>query len=170
VRRAVAFAVMAGLFGTGLSACSSGTRDRSIPNPQAHAKLLANGSPTGICVAVARTRRERNIGLSFRLSLPSREGMAFIYSPPSQPLFYMKETAIPLVVVWVAPDGRVLGNTPMAPYSETLHPAPDTVAMTVELAPADWADLAPTAKSMSLGGTCQSSVTAGYVGSQRNRF
>jgi uncharacterized membrane protein (UPF0127 family) len=73
--------------------------------------------PSGAVYAVelARTPEEQAQGLMFRESLPERTGMLFLFSDASPHQFWMKNTMIPLDIVWLDGSGRVLfvsANTP----------------------------------------------------------
>ncbi len=66
-------------------------------------------------VDVARTPEEISQGLMYRESLPPRTGMIFLFSDSSPRHFWMKNTMIPLDIIWMDREGRVLfisANTP----------------------------------------------------------
>lgn len=58
-------------------------------------------------VEVARSRAERNFGLSWRRSLPAMGGMLFVY--PDKPLveMWMANTYLALDMLFIGPDGRI---------------------------------------------------------------
>jgi uncharacterized membrane protein (UPF0127 family) len=58
-------------------------------------------------VEIARTREEQAQGLMFRQSLAPDSGMLFPYAPPQNASFWMKNTLIPLDMVFIRPDGTV---------------------------------------------------------------
>jgi uncharacterized membrane protein (UPF0127 family) len=69
---------------------------------------------------VAATPQMRSKGLMFRRSLESEAGMLFLFPKPGQLSFWMKNTFIPLDMVFVSSDWRVVGfveNVP--PQTET---------------------------------------------------
>ena len=69
-------------------------------------------------VEVARTADEQARGLMFRESLPEDGGMIFPMSPPRFASFWMKNTVIPLDIIFIGPDHRVLNVAANAvPYS-----------------------------------------------------
>lgn len=58
-------------------------------------------------VEVARTVAEQARGLMFRTSLAPDRGMLFPFSPARRASFWMKNTLIPLDIVFIRPDGRI---------------------------------------------------------------
>ena len=57
---------------------------------------------------IARTPEEQAQGLMYRESLPERTGMLFLFSDSAPHHFWMKNTMIPLDMVWMDSSGRVL--------------------------------------------------------------
>jgi uncharacterized membrane protein (UPF0127 family) len=152
-----------------LAACSGGG-DSATVVATPHRSLVVNDSPTPICVAVATSVAQQVAGLSHRPSIPEKEGMAFPFSRPAAQLFTMKDTAIPLSIVWVGTGGTVLGSTSLTPFDETSKPSPGPIVMAVELSPPDWGPLAATARTMTLGQVCDGTITAGLPGAKPSQF
>ncbi len=85
-------------------------------------------------IEVMVTDQERALGLMFRRSLPENSGMLFIYDPPQQATMWMRNTFIPLDMVFISPDARVHRIEAHAePFSETLIPSEGEVAAVLEL-------------------------------------
>ena len=59
-------------------------------------------------VEVADDASERATGLMNRPEMASSRGMLFLYDSPVQATFWMKNTLIPLDMIFVSPEGRVL--------------------------------------------------------------
>jgi uncharacterized membrane protein (UPF0127 family) len=58
-------------------------------------------------VEVARTPDEQARGLMYRRSLADDRGMVFPYDPPRAVGFWMKNTYIPLDIIFIRADGRI---------------------------------------------------------------
>jgi uncharacterized protein len=85
-------------------------------------------------IEVATTTREQALGLMFRRSLPENAGMLFLYDPPQPTAMWMKNTLIPLDMVFIAPDGKVLrieSNT--EPFSTAVIPSEGAISAVLEL-------------------------------------
>ncbi len=64
----------------------------------------------GQCVTVelAGTDEERMNGLQFRNELDRQSGMLFIFSRPGPYSFWMKDTFIPLDMIWIDEERRIV--------------------------------------------------------------
>ncbi len=59
-------------------------------------------------VEVADTQAEREQGLMYRESMKADEGMLFVFQENDQHNFWMKNTLIPLDMVWISEDKKVV--------------------------------------------------------------
>jgi len=71
-----------------------------------------------LAVEVAGTSRERYLGLRNRESLPNGTGMLFAYPSPSERSFTMKDTQVPLDMIFVNGSMRVINIEHAEPDSE----------------------------------------------------
>lgn len=93
------------------------------------------GKRTRFQVEVARTSEEQAKGLMFRESLPPNEGMIFPFPSPRMASFWMKNTFIPLDIVFIRSDGTITNiaeNT--VPQSLTPVSSTEPVAAVLEVA------------------------------------
>ena len=73
------------------------------------------GSKT-FTLEVAADDPSRQHGLMQRDSMPSDHGMIFVFAESQRLSFYMKNTRIPLDIVFVGPDRAVVSIKQMKPY------------------------------------------------------
>ena len=71
-------------------------------------------------VEVAKTEAEKLKGLQGRDSLESDEGMLFVYDEPQEVAFWMKDTHIPLDIIFIGEDEEVISVKEGTPMSEDL--------------------------------------------------
>lgn len=86
-------------------------------------------------VEVARTPEQQAQGLMFRQSLAPNRGMLFVHEAPRPASFWMKDTLIPLDIIFIRPDGtiaRIAENT--VPLSLDPVPSLEPVSAVLEIA------------------------------------
>jgi uncharacterized protein len=71
--------------------------------------LPAGADPVTVRVEVARREEERRRGLMFRTHLDEDAGMLFLFERPQQLTFWMRNTDIPLDIIFIEPSMRILG-------------------------------------------------------------
>lgn len=97
--------------------------------------LITAGGEKKIDIEVAATMAEQMRGLMFRTSLADGNGMLFPYTPARELTMWMKNTYIPLDMVFIRPDGvvhRIEVRT--EPLSETVISSGGPMAAVLELA------------------------------------
>lgn len=89
--------------------------------PKANVKILPNGGAAlDVTAEIADTDATRERGLMYRKQLGAFDGMLFIYPAPAHLVFWMKNTYIPLDMIFIGADGRVVGVVENAqPLTET---------------------------------------------------
>jgi uncharacterized membrane protein (UPF0127 family) len=86
-------------------------------------------------VEIAVTQAEQARGLMFRKSLAPDRGMLFTYKRPQPVAYWMKNTLIPLDIIYIQPDGRILSIVRNArPHDETPLPSGGLVLGVLEIA------------------------------------
>lgn len=111
----------ADILGTGNAAPTPATERLTVIAPSGQQRHIAY-------VEVAKTKETRTIGLQGRLSLGADSGLLMVYDEPQDISVWMKDTYIPLDVVFIDKTGRITAieeNT--LPQSEReIGPVPNT--------------------------------------------
>jgi len=76
------------------------------PAPSTLKMTLPDGQP--LQVEIADTPMEQTRGLMFRTDLPEDHGMLFIFDRPGKNRFWMKNTLIPLDILWMDDRKRII--------------------------------------------------------------
>lgn len=87
-------------------------------------------------VSVAKTEKAREEGLQGVTTLPYNEGMLFVFDEPTRASFWMKDTYIPLDIIYITEDGEVSEVfQDCAPMDEDPHTATEDVMYVLEVNP-----------------------------------
>ena len=113
-----------------LAACSPQPAAEATPAAQESATHPVSGLPLipltveslrgkhRFRVEVAETSEQQARGLMFRTELGPDEGMIFPRNPPDYASFWMKNTPLPLDIIFVGTDGRIMNiAAKTVPYS-----------------------------------------------------
>jgi hypothetical protein len=80
-----------------------------------------NAKIAAVKVEVANTPDARELGLMYRNHMDADAGMIFVFPAPEAAQFWMKNTVLPLDMLFADSNGKVLGVVANAqPYSEAL--------------------------------------------------
>jgi len=138
---------LAAAFLLAFAACSQGGADADARQVAAHKAVhpesglaviplkvkSANGAHV-FKVEVAVTAQEQAKGLMFRTQMGADEGMIFVNDPPRRAAFWMRNTVIPLDIIFIGTDHRILNIAADAvPYDETPLPADGVTSGVLEL-------------------------------------
>jgi uncharacterized membrane protein (UPF0127 family) len=109
----------------------------TAPARSAERETLEIATKSGVhafSVELATTEAEREKGLMYRKSLPEGQGMLFDFQRDQEVGFWMKNTYIPLDMIFIRGDGRILRiaeNT--EPLSEKIVPSGGPVRAVLEV-------------------------------------
>ncbi|WP_420587018.1 DUF192 domain-containing protein [Ruegeria sp.] len=85
-------------------------------------------------VELAISPQERARGLMFRETMPQRSGMLFVFDPPQPVAFWMKNTLIPLDIIFLDREGTVVHVHENAiPGDESLIEGGDSIYAVLEI-------------------------------------
>ena len=125
-----------------VAGCDTGAEAEAGAEATVPLTIAMAGTTHRFRVEIARTEAEQEKGLMFRTSLPADGGMLFPFAKPKIANFWMKNTLIPLDMIFVRADGsidRIAENT----IPESLEPVASggEVAAVLELAGGTAAEL-----------------------------
>ena len=101
---------------------------------EGHVDLRGDWGQARFSVEIADTDATRAQGLMHRDTLPRSAGMLFVYDAPTSPAFWMKNTLIPLDMLFVDPSGVVRHiHHEAIPHDTTPIPGGGNVLMVLEI-------------------------------------
>lgn len=85
-------------------------------------------------VEIAADHASQEKGLMFRRQMPPDDGMLFEFPRPEMQFFWMKNTILPLDIIFIRANGTISSIAPNAvPYSTTTIPSIEPVRAVLEL-------------------------------------
>ena len=107
---------------------------RAVPLRTEPLEIVSAGRVHRFVVEIADTDATREQGLMFRKQMLPDRGMLFDFGSPQAVTFWMKNTIIPLDMIFIAGDGHVLSIARnAAPESEALIPSGGPILGVLEL-------------------------------------
>lgn len=98
-------------------------------------RSAAGGSAIALDVEMARSEQQKAVGLMFRTKLADNQGMLFIYPDTRIITMWMRNTYIPLDMVFIRPDGIIDSIHARAePHSEAIIASERPVSAVLEIA------------------------------------
>lgn len=82
---------------------------------------------------IAATADEQSCGMMYRKTMKPKTGMIFPFDPPRPATFWMENTYLPLDLIFVAPDNRVLTIASGKPMSQDFIDSGGVAASVIEL-------------------------------------
>jgi uncharacterized membrane protein (UPF0127 family) len=76
--------------------------------PIFHEEGRLHGASTSIVIEYAKTEAKRELGLSFRDTLPDHAGMLFLFDMPARYAFWMPDMRFAIDIVWIDPNGVII--------------------------------------------------------------
>jgi uncharacterized protein len=138
--------LVAALAAFALLACSPQPAAEATPakaaNPSRHPvsgleviplTVTSRGGSHRFMVEVAATPAQQQRGMMFRTGMGPNEGMIFPNSVPQVRSFWMRNTVIPLDIIYIGPDRRILNIARGEPYDETSLPSAGPVINVLEI-------------------------------------
>ncbi len=93
-----------------------------LPTPQSLSAIVVRAPKAALRLQVARTEDQRERGLMSVTSLKPHTGMVFVFDTDGPVAFWMKDTLIPLDMVFIAQNGivrKVFANVSVVPQTMT---------------------------------------------------
>ena len=129
------------LFALAILACLQGSLSTTAASPARNAVLPldtviidAARGPVRFAAEIAADQESQEKGLMYRTRLAPDAGMLFDFHSPEPQTFWMKNTVLPLDMIFIRGDGIISSIAPNAvPYSETPIPSTEPVRAVLEI-------------------------------------
>jgi len=122
------------IFSILIFACPVISMAAQLPTDSERLVIETRNGPVAFSVELALTADDRATGLMNRQSMPADHGMLFKFDQTRQVLMWMKNTPLPLDMIFIDADGvvaRIAEDT--TPFSETIIPSVAPVRYVLEL-------------------------------------
>ncbi len=91
--------------------------------PTQQLSVLSGGKTHVFQVMIARTPAEQEVGMMWQLKVAPNAGMLFPFTTTRQAAFWMRNTLIPLDIIFIRKDGRI-ANIAANATPQSLEPIP----------------------------------------------
>lgn len=118
---------------SGLSASAQSGQPMLLPVDPNPLIVDATGGETEFTIEIADSNAERSRGLMYRQDLPKMRGMLFVFEDTRRVAFWMKNTPLPLDLIFIGEDGRVRTIGRGEPFSEAPIAAAGPVRFVLEV-------------------------------------
>ncbi len=106
----------------------------AAPLPRSTLVIATTHGRAVITVEIAADQASQERGLMYRSQMPPNEGMLFDFHTPTYVTFWMKNTKLPLDMIFIRQNGTVADIAANAtPYSEKIIPSAEAVRAVLEL-------------------------------------
>ncbi len=111
----------------------AGGRPMLLPVDPARLVAVTQGGERSFSIEIADDAAERSAGLMFRETMADDHGMLFVFQETRDVAFWMKNTPMPLDLVFVGQDGRVRAVLYGEPQSEAVIDPGEPARFVLEL-------------------------------------
>jgi uncharacterized protein len=101
--------------------------------PQSLSTIALQAGIHKITAQLASTPEQQTIGLMHRPTMPTNEGMLFVFTEPSKQCFWMKNTLLPLSAAFINDKGVVVNIEDMKPQTLETHCSTAPVRFVLEM-------------------------------------
>ncbi|WP_421913267.1 DUF192 domain-containing protein [Mesorhizobium sp.] len=129
----VAAIVATGAFFFSQESSSADGKVMILPVDPAPLVVMTKAGERSFSIEVADTEAEREAGLMFRTDMADDHGMLFVFDASREVNFWMKNTPMPLDLVFVGEDGRIRAIKRGEPQSEAIISPGTPVRFVLEL-------------------------------------
>jgi len=119
-------------FAAALLAAATTAQAQSGPQPRLQTIDLSAGMHL-IKAELAVTPEQQQIGMMFRRTMGTNEGMLFVGDEPGQRCFWMRNTLVPLTAAFIADDGTIVNLADMKPQTDDSHCSTKPVRYVLEM-------------------------------------